>query len=368
MSKIDSKVFNAHKTDYGAVSLFLGKEDMGVFDTINKQHPEIWECYNVMRSLDWDANEFNYSSCNVEFKTCGKSVYDMMIKTLMWQWEADSIASRSIAPIVAPFVTSSELWAAWQRISDNEVVHATTYSEIVRNSFDDPNEVLGDVLKVTQALSRLETISKVFTKAYETSHKYALRLVPNNQETYNAIFMFTVALLALERIQFMSSFAVTFAICDTGLFQPIGKAIQKIAQDELEVHVRLDKAVLATEMHTERGKLAFEQNRDEIKNIIDEVVNSELVWVDYLFSEGRELVGMNAEKLKQWVLFNAKDVYYFFNIESEHKLPKTNPLKFMENWLDISKTQPAPQEQDIGMYRLGIMRRDDDNEVFDTEF
>lgn len=368
MSEINSKIFNTEKTDFSTVSLFLGQQDMSLIDTVNKQYPEIWKIYETQRSLDWSANEFNYGTCNVEFKTCSKSQYDMMIKTLAWQWEADSIASRSIVPLIAPFVTSSELWTAWQRIGDNEIVHATTYSEIVRNSFDNPSEVLDEILKVTQSVARLEDIAKVFSDVYTIGHKYALGMVENNQETYNSIFMFVVALLVLERIQFMSSFAVTFAICDTGIFQPIGKAIQKIAQDELEVHVQLDKVVLTHEMSTERGKTAFEQNKDTIKKLIDAVVESEFTWVDYLYTEGRELVGINSDLLKKWVLFNAKDVYSFFGIKSEHTLPKTNPLKYMENWLDISKTQPAPQEQDIGQYKLGIMRRDDEDEIFDIDF
>lgn len=365
---LDKTVFNTEKSDYEKPKLLMG-ESPGLFDTINKHYPEIWNLYKSQKSLDWDENEFNYSSCNSEFKSCSKSNYDMMIKTLAWQWEADSVASRAIAPVLAPFITSSELWAAWQRISDNEIVHAATYSEIVRNSFDDPSEILDEILRVQEAMDRLTTVSKFFADGYEYSHKYALGQVPNNQETYNVVFKMIVALLALERIQFMASFAVTFAICDTGLFQPIGKAVQKIAQDEFEVHVELDKAVLRHELTTERGKIALEQTKGEIKQLLDEVVNSEMEWVDYLFSEGRELVGLNADVLKKWVLFSARDVYNFLDIKSEDfKFPRDNPLKFMEKWLDISKTQPAPQEQDIGMYKMGVMRRTDEDQEFDVDF
>lgn len=364
---VSENVFNVDKSDYKQPQLFLGDRP-GLFDTVHKQFPDIWKQYKSMKSLDWDENEFDYSSCNVEFKSCSRTVYDMMIKTLAWQWEADSVASRSIAPILAPFVTSSELWAAAQRISDNEVVHAATYSEIVRNSFDDPNVILDEVLSVQQAVGRLETIGEAFATAYTKSHRYALGLVGPDQETYNAVFMMIVALLALERIQFMSSFAVTFAICDTGMFAPIGKAIQKIAQDELEVHVEFDKAVLRSELKTARGELAFEQCRDKIEALLNEVVESEFAWVDYLFSEGRELVGLNADILKRWTLFCAKDVYGFFKLHSAHPLPKANPLKFMENWLDISKTQPSPQEQDNAQYKVGIMRRNDADQTFDVEF
>lgn len=361
-------VFNYDKTDYQKPLLLLGQRP-GLFDTVNRHYPDIWKLYKAQKSLDWDENEFDYSSCNADFKSCSRSTYDMMIKTLAWQWEADSVASRAIAPVLAPFITSSELWAAWQRISDNEVVHAATYSEIVRNSFDDPSVILDEILRVQEAHDRLGEVARAFATGYEVSHQYAIGQLPNDQATYNAVFMTIVALLCMERIQFMASFAVTFAICDTGLFQPIGKAIQKIAQDELEIHVELDRAVLRHELATERGQRAFTECRERIEKMIEEVVDSELRWIAYLFSEGRELVGMNADRLCAWTLYCAKDVYQLFGLTTErYALPAHNPLKFMEKWLNISKTQASPQEQDIAAYKVGVMRRTDENQVFDVDF
>jgi ribonucleoside-diphosphate reductase beta chain len=361
-------VFNYAKTDYQKPLLLLGQRP-GLFDTVNRHYPAIWALYKAQKSLDWDENEFDYASCNADFKSCSRSTYDMMIKTLAWQWEADSVASRAIAPVLAPFITSSELWACWQRISDNEVVHAATYSEIVRNSFDDPSVILEEILRVQQAHERLGEVAKAFAAGYETSHRYALGQVQNDQTTYNTVFTTLVALFCMERIQFMASFAVTFAICDTGLFQPIGKAIQKIAQDELEIHAELDRAVLLNELQTERGQAAFAQCRSQIEAMIDEVIGSELRWIDYLFSEGRELVGVNADRLSAWTLYCAKDVYQTLGLEAaKYTLPASNPLKFMEKWLNISKTQASPQEQDIAAYKVGVMRRNDADVVFDDDF
>ena len=361
-------VFNYDKGDYAKPLLFLG-EKQGLFDTINRHYPRIWELYKTQKSLDWDENEFDYSSCNADFKKASRSTYDMMIKTLAWQWEADSVASRAIAPVLAPFITSSELWAAWQRISDNEVIHAATYSEIVRNSFDDPTTIIDEILRVEEAHERLARVVKAFDDGFRASHQYALGQIENNQDTYNPVFMMVIALFCMERIQFMASFAVTFAICDTGMFQPIGKSIQKIAQDELEIHAELDRAVLENELPTERGQTAFAQKREEIEALIAEVIDSELTWIEYLFSEGRELVGMNAERLAAWTRYCAKDVYQTLGIETDrYEFPKANPLKFMEKWLNISKTQASPQEQDIAAYKVGVMRRNDEGVVFDEVF
>lgn len=362
-------VFNSSKTpdQYRAKSpLFFGP-DPGLFDTVNKHYPKIWSLYKTMKSLDWSEDEFDYTQCNLDFKNCDPAVSDMMIRTLAWQWEADSAASRSIAPVLAPFISDSSLWAAWQRISDNEVVHAATYSEIVRMSFDDPEKVLAEVLAVKESLVRLDSVKNIFEELYVASHKYALKQI-TAEEAYDSVFMTVVALLLLERVQFMASFAITFTICSTNFFQPIGKAVQKIAQDELEVHSELDKEVLRVELATERGRNAYLRLAPRIKQVCDEVVQGEFEWTDYMFSQGRELVGTNSQIIKNWVLFNARDVYKFLDIESDHKFPRTNPMPHIEDWINIGKSQAAPQEQDNNQYKVGAIVRDDSNTDFEIDF
>lgn len=364
-----SKVFNTDKTPEqyrDAKSLFFGTEP-GLFDTMNKPFPKIWSLYKTMKSLDWSEDEFDYTQCNLDFKNCPKSVYDVMVRTLAWQWEADSVASRSVAPLLAPFITDSSLWAAWQRISDNEVVHAATYSEIVRMSFDNPEHVMADILAVKESLERMGDVQQVFEDLHRVSHKYALGNC-SVEEAYDKVFMAVVALFLLERVQFMASFAITFTVCSSNYFQPIGKAVQKIAQDELEVHVELDKEVLRCELATKRGRDAYNRLKPRIKALADAVVETELAWTDYLFSEGRELVGTNAKLVKQWVLFNARDVYEFLDITTDHKFPKTNPMSHLEDWINIGKTQAAPQEQDNNQYKVGTIIRDDDDKQFDVDF
>lgn len=367
---LPTKIFNTTKSDYDFPEIILG-QDQGLFDTINKYYPEIWKLYKTLKNQDWDENEFDYSTCNVQFKTCDKHTYDMMIKTLAWQWEADSVASRSIAGVLAPVCTSSEAWAGWVEITKNEIVHAATYSEIVRNSFDNPDDILEEILSVQEAFSRLKVVSGVFNEAFEVSYDYARGKSENNQETYNKIYMFVVALLCMERIQFMASFAVTFGICDgTGLFQPIGKAVQKIAQDEFEVHVQYGKEVLKAMYKTDRGRTAFQQCKGQILEMIDEVTASEIEWTDYAFAEGRELTGVTCDMMKDWVHYSATDVVRFFGIEDEAGFPliEENPLKYMENWLNMSKVQASNQEEDTAQYKVGVMKRDDQDEVFDFDF
>lgn len=357
--------FLEFQQDYKKTPLLCGGSP-GIFDTVNNKYPEIWDIYKEMKSLDWDENEVSYESCIGDFKRADKATYDAMIKTLTWQWEADSAVSR-LGPLLAPFISSSELWAAWQRISDNEVLHAITYSEIVRNSFENPQVIMDEILNINETFNRLDIVEQTLEDAFIKGRKYDLGEI-SHEEAYEIAIVTIAAILCLERIQFISSFAVTFAIAQTGIFEPIGTIVQKIAQDELEVHVKLDKAVLRHELATERGKKVFEKNKQKINEIIDAVVLKEMEWTKYLFSDGRSLVGLNYELLSEFAMFNAKDVYNFFGmkpIADGIYLPEKNPLPYMNKWLDMSAHQPSPMEQDITQYKTSVMVRDDDGMEFD---
>lgn len=362
-------IFNSDKTidDYTKKQpLFFGPAP-GLFDSIHKPYPKIWDLYKTMQSLSWDANEFDYSQCNIDFKTCPKSVSDIMISTLSWQWESDSVASRSIITVLAPFVTDTSLWAAISSINTSEQIHSETYSEIVRMSFDNPQEVLKQVLDVNESLTRLSTINNIFNSIYIKSHQYALGLL-TKEECYDDVFLTMVALYFLERIQFIASFAITFTICSTNVFQPIGKAVQKIAQDELEVHAELDKEVLKILLATPEGKAAFARLQPTINKMFNECIAREHEWTDYLFSEGRSLVGTNAETVKQFVLYCAKEPAKVLSIDTTYKFPSKNPMPHVDDWIDISKTQAAPQEQDNNQYKVNSIVRDDSATNFEVDF
>lgn len=365
-----SEVFNDKKTieEYleKGTPLFLGTAP-GLFNTINKPHQQIWDLYKELKGLDWDENEFDYTQCNVEFKTCDKSVYEMMIRQLAWQWEGDSAAT-SITAILGGVITDSSLWALTGRIADQEVIHAATYSEIVRMSFDNPEDALREVLDVKESISRLKTITKVFDETKRLCALHSASQEVDKQELYDSIFMMYCALLMLERVQFTGSFGVTFTICATGLFQAIGKAVQKICQDELEIHAKADKTVLKIEMGTARGREAYNRLLPKIKQLFEEVVEAELSFVSYLFSEGRTLTGTNEATLKQWVLFNARDVDKFLNLESDYAFPTKNPMPHLENWINISSVQAAPQEETNNAYKTNVIAKDDSGKTFDVDF
>ena len=687
---MSTAIFNSNKTleEYKNTPIFMGSEP-GFMDTINKPYPKLWALYKELKSLDWDENEFDYSRCFLDFKNCHPDTADMMIETIGWQWEADSIASRSVLAIMSPFATSTEYWTALVRIADNECltpdhevyvqdkgwtpianikkgdiviqynvdgtmqytsvldtiskyynddivkfncnslfsqsvtkkhrmplyrhpnnrhevyeaqdcplngsvklinsglligdndilspkerlwiafqadgsyvskkynggytglipitfsfkkdrkknelrnlleqvgydydeynlsregytkfvvkvpageyisnaktfgwvdlskvdhkwcasfideiakwdgcirknkskfictytssnklcvdtvvtiaafagfrtnvytikgcdnhktsyqvgitnrslttgnsikktfeaynglvhcitvesgmfltrhndiisvtgncIHGATYSEIVKLSFQDTEYAMNKIMSFKNTQARMKILEHTLGESLQLSRQYAAGLIPASDALYRDVpIKTTICLLFLERLQFMASFAVTFSICSTGLFQPIGKAVQKICQDEIEIHSEFDKEVILYELKTERGQKAMEELRPWMHEIAAEFIESEFDFIDSLYRDGRHLPGVTVAMLKEWVLYNAKDIIKFLKLElPQYNLPKHDPMPALETWIDVSKTQAAPQEEQIGQYKIGIVQDDAGDTVFDIDF
>lgn len=363
-------IFNSQKTDYGrGESLFFGQA-AGLFDTVNRKFPKIWEHYKNQKQLDWDEQEFDFRPMAMEFTSRPKSMSNRMINTLAWQWEADSVAARTLLPVMAPFISAPELQAAYGIVTANEVVHAATYSEIVRFSFEDPNSVLGEVLANQHAMHRMQTVSKALSRVYELSHQYALGQIGYSQLLYNAVYLMLVAMLCLERIQFISSFAITFAIGEIGAFMQICTAVQKICQDEYEVHVALGRDILANEHQTEAGKIALKDTEKVVRQMIREFIASEFAWIDYMDLDNDQLPGLNGTMCKQWVMLGVGDVFDACKLipDADLDIPTKNPLGYMSHWMDISDRQISPQEQRGGQYKTGILTRTGEQETYSVDF
>lgn len=365
-------IFNEVKKaeEYSDKKLFLTGE-IGLVDTVNTHYPKLHELFVEMRSLDWSWDEFDYSQCIVDFEKAPKDVSDMMLETIMFQWESDSVASQAPVYLIAPYQPCTELWQAELRITDNESVHANTYSEIVRMGFKTPDTVLKDMLSKVESLKRLSTVGKclrsVMQNSIETSYNREFNNTePDEREVRKNLIIYYFAMLCLERLQFMASFAVTFTICQSGWFQPIGQAVKKICQDELEVHSEFRKEVLKELTSDELGKDVLEDIRHILTQILEEVTDNELEQtVTNLFKNGeRTLVGTSEKFVSQWVLFNAKDVANVFKLKTKHTYPKSNPMPHLEKWINMNKNQAANQEQDNPAYKLNVIERDDLNKIY----
>ena len=362
---IDPRIFNANKTDYHDTPLLLG-QDNGLFDTINKRHRVFEDLFNRMAVYDWRETEFTFQDCNYQFRTCSRYEYDLMITTIAWQWEADTAAARSMIRILSTYITSPALWKLRVEITKNEIVHASTYSRMVELSFDHPDEIITDVVSKLEALRRMERIAGVMSHALNTAIKIETgQIARSSTEAYDAIMMLWCALLCMERIQFVASFAVTFGKGNAGKFVQFSNAVSKICTDELEVHAETDFAVLEIEFGTERGIDFLQRRGGDILALVDDVRQSELNWIDHIAANGADKdPDLTIDGLRTEVDLNSEPVYKFFGFKKELPYLTGRRLPYMETMIKIDQVQGAAQEERKGNYMVGGVITNDEGVDF----
>lgn len=351
-------IFNDQNSEWkgGAGSLFLGQAP-ALHDTINLRYPEIQKLALRQVSQRWVFDEFSHEQSRLDLTTCPRSVYEVMLMNIAYQWEADSVAARAIAPLLAPFVTNSELWEALLENTNMEVTHAKTYSNIVQQCVPDPADVFRMVMESNATLSRASTVNAAFDRLANAGALHTLGDL-ESWAAYESVMEGMFALYGLERIQFMSSFAATFAIVEQGYFQSIGKAVQKIMLDELFCHAALDREVLKIELSTERGKDWLSDNRSKVKTMLDEITLREVDWAPHLLGEGRSILGYTVPLATAWTALNSRECYEMAGVKPVIQYPDYSPFPWMENWINIDKTQNAMQEADGNNYALNIVKDD----------
>ena len=132
------------------------------------------------------------------------------------------------------------------------------------------------------------------------------------------------------------------------------------------LHTRMDYTVLDYMLKDSDWQNALSESKDEIKQILDDVTQQELDWSEYLFSEGRQVVGLNEVLLKEYVQFMAKPIYDFLGVEYKFEDIAENPLPYMEKYVDPSQMQSAAQEINITSYKVGSIK--DDTTDLDLDF
>ena len=369
-TSFDVKVFNTQKSDYYTPKVFSGQPP-GVFNTITLAYPKIETYFKKLKAQDWDEQETLENSDSKQlFEILPEKQTQPMIRTLGFQWETDTIIGRTLAIFGAMGATSDQLFEIYMRIVDNENLHARTYSEIIKMSFDDVEKVLTDILNARETIQRLSKAGEVFSRVRRMLCEVELGIRQRDEYYYRDIYLMLVTIYCVERIQFLSSFAITFLYGENGLFMEICNSVKRICQDEYEIHVRLGRFLIqnyADDAITHEGvRLA----QPFIKEILDEIFQAEMVSLDYQMETVKDegLFGKSVSDIQSWVKFCSTSVYNLFEIETPYEKTDSHRLDYMKNWVNIDDFQQSPQEEASIAYIMAPLIRDDKNKVYEIKF
>lgn len=241
-------------------------------------------------------------------------------------------------------------------------LHYRSYLFTIRKVFSKPDDIFELVNSVKEIQGRSEVTFKVLEELKEAGAKYTLGLVENDQQLFNIVFKGIFAFYILEKFNFMSSFATTFIIPEAfnGLMMNSSKQVQKIAQDEL-LHWQAGEYVILSLLKDDpRGAIAFEQCREELESILEEALQAEYRWSEFIL-DGREVVGLNTDLLKEYVDWNMKETKRTLGLYNGPK--EEMPLAYIKSWLDLDSVQQANQEASGNNYLLNTVVNDLDEDL-----
>ncbi|CAH9014294.1 putative ribonucleoside diphosphate reductase, betachain [Vibrio phage 501E54-1] len=350
-------VFNdkstAHKT--GTYPLFGGQEP-ALYDSVNQPYPKFFNLMEQLKQIDWSQDDVDLTETRMDLLRMPKELRELMLFNLAYQWSLDSIAT-AIPTLLAPFVTNSEYGHVLAKIGENENLHSVTYSNIVRQCVPDPQEVFDMVFKHEEVLQRSSVVGKVLSDLKRVGAEYTLGM-KTFEQCMPYVLEGVIAIYALERISFMSSFACTFALAEQEYCVGAARLVQKILQDEM-IHFETQRYAIEILKQDEKFAPLFEKDKEKHKDIINGVVFQETEWNHYLFQGSRSIVGLNEGILNDWTRYNAQEVCDEVGVKPSFRITKTCPLPWFEqDWMDLNAQQNANMEADPTNYQVNTISRD----------
>lgn len=366
--------FNQNEVNPLKEPMFFGQA-VNVARYDQQRHSIFEKLIEKQLSFFWRPEEVDVSRDRADFQSMTDSEKHIFISNLKYQTLLDSVQGRSPNVALLPITSLPELETWIETWSFSETIHSRSYTHILRNLFSDPSEVFDDIVKNEEILKRASDISSYYddlifyTQLYQTlglgehvvdGEKHVVTM----RELKKKLYLAVNSINALEAIRFYVSFACTFAFAERELMEGNSKIIRLIARDE-NLHLTSTQHILNLwadgQDDPEMQEISIECFQ-EAKAIFVNAVEQEKEWAKYLFKDG-SMIGLNEEILCQYVEYIANHRLSAIGIPAMFDV-KSNPLPWMNKYLESDNVQVAPQEAEISSYLVGQI----DSEVDATEF
>ncbi|MBU2918657.1 ribonucleotide-diphosphate reductase subunit beta [Psychrosphaera sp. F3M07] len=367
--------FNQTIVDALKEPMFFG-QPVNVARYDQQRHSIFEKLIEKQLSFFWRPEEIDVSKDRADFQSMTDSEKHIFISNLKYQTLLDSIQGRSPNVALLPITSLPELETWIETWSFSETIHSRSYTHILRNLFTDPSEVFDDIVRNEEILKRASDISKYYddlifcTQLYQTQGlgEHVVDGVTYNitlRELKKKLYLAVNSINALEAIRFYVSFACTFAFAEREIMEGNSKIIRLIARDE-NLHLTSTQHIINLwadgQDDPEMQEISIECFQ-EAKQIFVNAVDQEKEWAKYLFKDG-SMIGLNEEILCQYVEYIANHRLSAIGIPAMYDI-KSNPLPWMNKYLESDNVQVAPQESEISSYLVGQIDSDVDASAFD---
>ncbi len=355
------------------------KEPMFFGDSVNvarfdQQKFEMFEKLTEKQlSFFWRPEEIDVSKDKIDFGKLLPNEKHIFLSNLQYQILLDSVQGRSPNIAFLPIVSLPELENWVETWAFSETIHSRSYTHIIRAIVNEPGVVFDEIMKTEEIIQRATSVSKHYDKLIKHTQAYLLngegehqidgKLITINMYSLKRLLYLTlVSVNILEAIRFYVSFACSFAFAERKVMEGNAKIIKLIARDEA-LHLTGTQHMLNLmrdgKDDPDMQAIAIECEAEVIQMFKD-AANQEKEWAEYLFKDG-SMIGLNAQILKQYLEYITNIRMSALNMQPIFE-QTTNPLPWLNHWLDSDNVQVAPQETEITSYLVSAIDNTIDSE------
>ena len=355
--------------------LFLG-EQLGLQDYTTVKYKTLEDFALKQRSQFWLESEIPLHKDIAQWPTLSEQNKQLCIKNLAFQVLGDSLAGRIPGMVLLALCSNEELEGLLIQIGYFESLHSRSYTHIIKSVMPDADQAIKNEIRNNPFVARrVSQVSSVFDELYGLGLSYL-----QNKETYSLPRLKEVeyclrillvkayfALYALEQVLFYTSFACNFGLANQDILPGIANILTLIIKDEF-LHAQADLAILAILKEEWPEEYTEVVNSGYVIELFTQIKEIENDWADYVLPESTTLVGLSADILKRYSSYVTKNALAPLGIQLEAlaNIPKSNPIPWVEKFIDLSKLQVAPQETQILTYRVASAGMDSEEEMADA--
>lgn len=356
----EKSIINLNNTiDFTKEPMFFG-EGLNIQRYDKFRYANLFELYKKQLGFFWRPEEVDLAGKDrSDFDTLSKHEKFIFTKNLSYQILLDSVQARGIANLLEN-CSSPEVEAfatAWEFF---EQLHSYSYTYIIKNVYPNPSDIFDNVLNDEEVLKRTSSVTKYYDalinqlsddKEYEKKKKLYLTLMSIN---------------ILEGIRFYVSFACSFSFAENKKMEGNAKIIRLICRDE-NLHLGFTQFLLKkmAEEESEGFTKIVKDCEPLVYKMFEDSAKEEMAWADYLF-EGGSMLGLNGEILKRYMMYLTNHRMKTIGLEPIFE-KTTNPITWINDWIENKNVQVAPQETQISSYIVGSTKSDTNSEDY-SEF
>ena len=352
-------VFNKEKNlDATKQPMFFG-DDLSVqrYDTF--KYPLFDKLTQQQLGYFWRPEEVSLQKDRNDYADLRPEQKSIFTSNLKYQTMLDSVQGRGPCLAFLPFVSLPELEGCIVTWDFMETIHSRSYTYIIKNLYSDPSDVFDTIIKDEKIEKRAQSVTQCYDDLISVGHRWHLdKSKIDEYDLKKKLWKALVTVNILEGLRFYVSFACSFAFGELKLLEGSAKIISFIARDESQ-HLAVSQRIINNYKDVERDKVMDKVIKDtekEVYTMYDDAVQQEKRWATYLFSQG-SMIGLSEKLLHQFVEFMANRRMKAIGLKPVYE-QKTNPLPWVDHWLNSRSTQNAPQETEIESYVIGGIKQD----------